>query len=77
MVHAGSRIMPEIEDLADYALRQLDQRKVEVLLNIKVGSATAGFVELADKEKIPIKTLIWTAGGAPGRLLAVLPCAAQ
>ncbi|MCH7676134.1 NAD(P)/FAD-dependent oxidoreductase [candidate division KSB1 bacterium] len=76
LVHAGSRIMPEIsEDLADYALRQLKKRKVEVLLNTKVGSATAGFVELANKERIPTKTLIWTAGVAPSPLLATLPCA--
>ena len=56
--------MPEIsEDLADYALRQLKKRKVEVLLNTKVRSATAGFVELANwaehgtEKKIPILLL--------------------
>ncbi len=56
--------MPEIsEDLADYALRQLKKRKVEVLLNTKVRSATAGFVELVNwaehgtEKKIPILLL--------------------
>ena len=76
LIHSGSRIIPEIsEDLADYALRHLKKRKVEILLNTKVSSATAGLVELANKERIPTKTLIWTAGVAPSSLLATLPCA--
>ncbi len=76
LVHAGSRIMPEIsEDLANYALRKLQKKKVEVLLNTKINSATAEFVELADKRRISTKTLIWTAGVAPSPLLATLTCA--
>ncbi len=75
LVHSGSRILPEIsERLAAYALRQLRKRDVEVVLNMKVASATADFMELANKERIRTKTLVWTAGVTPSPLLATLPC---
>ena len=76
LVHSGSRIMPEIsEKLADYASKKLAENGVEVLLNTRVRCATADWVELTNEERIPTKTLIWTAGVAPSPLLATLPCA--
>jgi len=76
LVHAGSRIMPEIgEKLADYASKKLTENGVEVLLNTRVRSATADWVELINGERIPTKSLVWTAGVAPSPLLTTLPCA--
>ncbi len=76
LVHHGPRIMPEISDrLADYALRKLRARGVEVLLNTGVKSATADWVELTDGQTIPTRTLVWTAGVSPHPLLAKLPLA--
>lgn len=75
LVHSGPRIMPEIsESLANYALKKLRKRGVDVLLNTRISSASAGWVELSTKERIPTKTLIWTAGVSPSPLLADLPC---
>lgn len=75
LVHAGPRIMPEInEALASYALGLLQKRGVQVLLNTGIRGATAGFVELTDGEAVPTRTLIWTAGVFASPLLAALPC---
>jgi NADH:ubiquinone reductase (H+-translocating) len=75
LVHSGARILPEIgESLADYALKRLTQKGVEVRLGTRVTSATAESVELGTKEIIVTKTLIWTAGVKPSALLATLPC---
>jgi len=75
LLHPGSRIMPEIsEELANYALRKLQKKGVEVSLNTGVKSAGAGWVELTTNEKVLTRTLIWTAGVTPSPLLATLPC---
>ena len=76
LVHSGSHIMPEIsEKLADYASKKLSENGVKLLLNTRVRCATADWVELTNEERIPTKTLIWTAGVAPSPLLATLHCA--
>jgi len=76
LVHHGGRIMPEIGDrLANYALKKLRARGVEVLLNTGVKSATADWVELTDGQTIPTRTLVWTAGVSAHPLLARLPFA--
>ncbi len=54
--------------------KKLKQIKVEVLLNTKVGYATAGFVELENKEGIATKTLICTGGVTPSPILSPIPC---
>jgi NADH:quinone reductase (non-electrogenic) len=75
LVHSGARILPEIgESLADYALKKLIEKGVEVRLNTRVTSATAEWVELGSKERISTNTLIWTAGVKPSALLGMLPC---
>lgn len=75
LVHSGACILPEIgESLADYALKKLMEKGVEVRLNTRVTSATAEWVDLGTKERIPTNTLIWTAGVKPSALLATLPC---
>lgn len=76
LVHHGARIMPEIsERLADYALKKLRERGVEVLLNSGVKSATSDEVEFTNGQVVPTRTLVWTAGVSPHLLLADLPFA--
>ncbi len=75
LVHSGARILPEIgESLADYALKKLIEKGVEVRLSTRVTSAAAEWVELGSKERISANTLIWTAGVKPSALLATLRC---
>lgn len=75
LVHSGARILPEIgESLADYALKRLTEKGVEVRLSTRITSATAEWVELGSKERISTNTLIWTAGVKPSSLLETLPC---
>ena len=75
LVDSHNRIMPEISlKLAEYALRKLRKRGVEVRLNTRVRRATAREVELSTGENIPTMTLVWAAGVAASPLLASLPC---
>lgn len=75
LIHSGGRILPEISRaLADYALRKLQARGIEFLLNTRVGGATSDAVLLGDGRAIPTRTLVWTAGNQPHPLLATLPC---
>ncbi len=75
LVHPGPRLLPEVDEgLAAYALKKLRQKGVEVRLTTSVAAASAEEVVLQGGEKIPTRTLIWTAGIAPNPLLAILPC---
>lgn len=75
LVHSGARILPEISpELAAYALRKLEARGIEFLLEARVAGATANAVLLADGRLIATRTLVWTAGNQPHPLLRTLPC---
>jgi NADH dehydrogenase len=75
LVHSGPRIMPEIsERLAAYAQKKLRDKGVEILLNTRIRSASAAWVELSSGERLSTSTLVWTAGVAASPLLASLPC---
>ncbi len=75
LVHSGARILPEIsEELAGYALRKLQARGIEFLLNTRVSGATPEAVLLAAGRQIPTRTLVWTAGNQPHPMLKTLPC---
>jgi NADH dehydrogenase len=75
LVHPGPRILPELsEDLAAYALKKLQGKGIEVRLNSRVARATSDYVELDGGERIPTRTLIWTAGVSAHPLVAALPC---
>ncbi len=75
LVHSGGRILPEISaELADYALRKLQARGIEFLLNTRVSGATSDAVLLGDGTQVPTRTLVWTAGNQPHPLLKALPC---
>jgi NADH dehydrogenase len=76
VVHSGARIMPEINsDLAEYALRKLTARGIEVILNARVSAVSDVSVELTNHRRISTSTLVWTAGVTPSPLLATLTCA--
>lgn len=70
LVHAGDRILPELgEELADYALRTLRDRGVDVRLKRRASGADAASAELNDGTDLPTRTLVWTAGNRPNPLL--------
>jgi NADH dehydrogenase len=76
LVHPGETILPELDKkLGEFARKNLEKRGIEVRVNIKVESATADEVVLSDGERIPARTLIWTAGTAAHMLVKDLPCA--
>jgi NADH dehydrogenase len=75
LVHPGSRILPEIsESLADYALKKLRDKGVDVRLNTRISGATRECVELGNGERIGTRTLIWTAGVSAHPLVATVSC---
>jgi NADH:ubiquinone reductase (H+-translocating) len=75
LVHPGSRILPEIsETLAGYALQKLQDKGVEIRLNTRISGATDECVEVGSGQKIPARTLVWTAGVSAHPLVATLPC---
>ena len=66
LVEAADRVMPEIDaDLAEYALRELRGRGIDVRLNTTLTNVTAESVELSTGEAAPTRTVVWTAGVAP------------
>jgi NADH:ubiquinone reductase (H+-translocating) len=75
LVHSGERLLPELSPrLAEYALRKLLARGIEVLFNTRVTGAAASCVRLSDGRRLPARTLVWTAGNHPHPLLKTLPC---
>lgn len=75
LIHSRDRILPELgEKLADYALRKLQARGIEFMLNTRVGGANARGVLIGDSEELLAGTLVWTAGNQPNPILKTLPC---
>jgi len=60
--------------LNSYAQKVLARMGVEIRLNTWVTSMTENEVCLKGSPPIPSRTLIWTAGTMPNRLLSSLPC---
>jgi NADH dehydrogenase len=70
MVEATRRILPEVsEDMADYTVRELESRGIEVRRNTKVESMIDGRVELSDGAYFDTDTIVWTAGVRPNPVL--------
>jgi NADH dehydrogenase len=66
LVEASGRILPEVSaELADYTVRGLQARGIQVRLNTRVRSVTDGRVQLEDGADLPCETLVWTAGVQP------------
>ena len=63
LVDAAPSILPEIpRKLGEYAARQLTKWGVEIHVETTLESLEAEAAELSNGERIPTKTLVWTAG---------------
>jgi NADH dehydrogenase len=70
MIEASPRILPEVsEDMAEYTVRELESRNIEVRRNTRVQSMIDGRVELSDGAYFETDTIVWTAGVRANPLL--------
>jgi len=66
LVEAADRILPETDaDLAEYALRELRGRGIEVRLGTRIEEVAEHAVTLSTGETLPTQTVLWTTGVAP------------
>jgi NADH:ubiquinone reductase (H+-translocating) len=66
LVEAADRVLPEIDaELADYALRELRGRGIDIRLGTTLEELTASSARLSTGETLPTRTAVWTAGVAP------------
>jgi NADH dehydrogenase len=71
MVEAADRILPEVSlSMAEYTVRELERRDIQVYLSTRVESMTDGHIVLSNGEKFDADTVVWTAGVKPHPLLA-------
>ena len=74
LLHRGSRILPVLSDkLAEFSLRVMRRRGVEVRLGASIMGATAQTALLGDGETIATRTLVVALGAAPNPVLDALP----
>ena len=66
LVEATDRVLPEIDaGLADYALRELRGRGIDIRLGTTLEEVGAEHARLSTGESLPTRTVVWTAGVAP------------
>jgi NADH:ubiquinone reductase (H+-translocating) len=66
LVEASDRVLPEIDaELADYAVRELRGRGIDVRLGTTLEEVRADSARIATGETLPTRTVVWTAGVAP------------
>ena len=66
LVEAADRVLPEIDrELAEYALRELRGRGIDIRLGTMLEEVAADSARLSSGETLPTKTVVWTAGVAP------------
>jgi NADH dehydrogenase len=66
LVEATDRVLPEINPrLADYAVRELRGRGIEIRLGTMLSSLEPDAATLSTGERIPTRTTVWTTGVAP------------
>ena len=66
LVEAADRVLPEIDaGLAEYALRQLRGRGIDIRLETTLEEVSADRARLSSGETLPTRTVVWTAGVAP------------
>lgn len=66
LVEAMDRVLPEVPlDLAEYASRELRGRGIDIRLGTRLDEAGANWALLSSAERIPTRTIVWTAGVAP------------
>ena len=70
LVDAAPKILPEIPSrLGEYAARELGGRGVEIHVDTTLESVSAEEAVLGDGTRVPVRTLVWTAGVTPNPLL--------
>jgi NADH:ubiquinone reductase (H+-translocating) len=73
LVEASGRVLPEIDiELADYALRELRGRGIDIRLETTLEQVGSDFARLSSGETLPTRTVVWTAGVAPQPILREL-----
>jgi NADH dehydrogenase len=73
LVEATGRILPEVgEAMGKYALRELRGRNIDIRLETRLESCEHRVAVLSDGDRLPTRTLVWTAGVKPAPLLAGL-----
>ncbi len=78
LLHGGDRILPELHaGLAEFALRKMRRRGIDVRLNAPAASVDNTGVELKSGERIGGGTVVCTIGTAPHPLVEGLPVAKQ
>ncbi len=66
LVEASDRVLPEIDaELADYALRELRGRGIDIRLGTTLEEVRADSARIATGETLPTRTVVWTAGVSP------------
>ncbi len=66
LVEAMDRVLPEIDPrLADYALRQLRGRGIDIRLGTTLEEVTATSARISTGETVGTRTVVWTAGVVP------------
>jgi NADH dehydrogenase len=73
LVEAADRVLPEVDPgLAEYAVRELRGRGIDIRLGTRLEEARGDSVRLSTGEEIPTQTIVWTAGVAPHPSLRAL-----
>ncbi|MGA7398214.1 MAG: NAD(P)/FAD-dependent oxidoreductase [Solirubrobacterales bacterium] len=73
LVEAADHVLPEIDPkLADYAVRELRGRGIDVKLSTMLNEVTANTATISTGEVIPARTVVWTAGVTPHPVLKTL-----
>ena len=73
LVEATDRVLPETDpQLADYAVRELRGRGIDIRLGTTLESVGADSACLSTGEELPTRTVVWTAGVAPQPILGKL-----
>jgi NADH dehydrogenase len=63
LVEASDRVLPEIDrELAEYALRELRGRGIDIRLQTTLEEVTANTARISSGEVLPTRTVVWTAG---------------
>jgi len=73
LVEATDRVLPETDaGLAEYALRELRGRGIDIRLGTTLEEVTENSARLSTGETLPTRTVVWTAGVTPHPSLRTL-----
>ena len=71
LVEASGRILPEVgEAMGKHAIRELRGRNVDIRLDTRLESCEHRIAVLSDGDRLPTRTVVWTAGVKPAPVLA-------